>query len=47
MNIREMRSTDLWILRQIHEEYYKHEFSFPDFQNKFMCAFVITDDEPM
>ena len=45
MNIRALRPNDLGILRQIHSEFYKDEFEFPDFSLGFSCAFVVTDSE--
>lgn len=45
MNIRALRSSDLPILRQIHEEYYKHEFNLPNFSSGFNVAYVVEDDD--
>lgn len=38
--IRELRKDDLKELKKIHEKFYKEEFDFPDFFQKFLCAFV-------
>lgn len=43
--IRAIRSDDFAELKEIHEKYYSSEFSFPDFVTKYLCAFVVTDDE--
>lgn len=32
-------------VKRIHEKYYKEEFSAPKFTNKFLCAFVIENNE--
>jgi len=42
--IRAMREEDLEILKKIHEEYYKDEFCFPDFTDKFLWAFISTNE---
>ena len=43
MNIRELKSTDVNVIREIHDKYFKTEFELPDFFDKFLCAFVVTD----
>lgn len=43
--IRAIRKDDYDELRYIHEKYYQSEFSFPDFVNKYLCAFIVTDDD--
>lgn len=29
----------------IHERYFEHDFPFPDFMYKFLCAFTVTDEK--
>lgn len=45
MNIRAFELYDEIRVRDIHEKYFKDEFSFPDFFNKFLLAFVVEDDD--
>jgi hypothetical protein len=45
MRIRALKPTDLYLLRKIHEEFYAHEFEFPDFSLGFLCCFVVEDDD--
>ncbi len=40
---RAMTPDDIWELRELHEKHYPH-LEFPDFLNKFLCGFVITDE---
>jgi hypothetical protein len=42
---RAIRLEDVDQLKIIHEKFYKDEFEFPDFFNKFVSSFVVTDDE--
>ncbi len=44
MNIRAMLPEDLPKLYEIHQEFYKEEFPFPDFSRNFLCCFVVIDD---
>ena len=44
MNIRSITKDDIEPLCDIHDKFYKHEFEFPDFDEKFYCAYVVTDD---
>lgn len=43
VKVRGMTPDDIWELRELHEEYFP-DLEFPDFQNKFLCGFVITDE---
>lgn len=45
MIIRELRQTDIDELKRIHDKFYKDEFTFPDFFNKFLCSFVIISED--
>lgn len=45
MEIRALEPRDIKELRGIHEKFYKEEFEFPDFFKKFLCAFVVLDNE--
>lgn len=40
-----MKPEDLTVLREIHKQYYEDEFEFPDFEQHFLCAYIITDDD--
>jgi hypothetical protein len=42
--IRPLKFEDLHVIKRIHEEYYKEEFDFPNFFDKFLGVFVVTDD---
>jgi len=44
MKTRELRPEDVVHLKELHEQFFEDQFSFPDFLNGFMCAFTITDD---
>jgi len=44
MNIRAMKPDDISEVKDIHNSFYRNEFIFPDFLNKFFCSFVVTDD---
>lgn len=44
MTIDRLTLEDIGRLRVIHEKYYNEEFSFPDFTNKFISHFVVSDD---
>lgn len=39
---RSLHPEDVDKLREIHEKFYKDDFTFPDF-HRFVCAFVVTD----
>jgi len=43
--IRAMKQEDVELLKKIHEEYYEHEFNFPNFEDKFLGCFVATNDD--
>lgn len=43
--IRALKEIDIPELLRIHADYYADEFSFPDFEKKFLCAFAATDDD--
>jgi hypothetical protein len=45
MIIREIRESDLDKIKEIHERYYKREFSLPDFKSHFLCSYVVEDDK--
>jgi hypothetical protein len=45
MNLRALDPSDIDVLRYIHNEYYKDQFPFPDFFNRFLCAFAVTEDD--
>lgn len=45
MKTRALEINDIAKLKELHEHYFDGQFSFPDFVNGFMTAFVITDDE--
>jgi len=45
MNIRALKESDLPLLQQIHAQHFSEEFEFPDFVSKFLCCFVVEDDE--
>jgi hypothetical protein len=42
--IRALQVSDIEEIRKIHDKYFKHEFTFPDFFNGFLCSFAVTDD---
>lgn len=42
--IRSILPNDLDQLKRIHEKFYSNEFAFPDFLNKYLCAFSVVDD---
>lgn len=44
MIIRSLQAEDLNQLKEIHAQFYKHEFEFPNFLDKFECVFVVVDD---
>ena len=43
--IRAMKPEDLPDLKEMHDEFYKEEFPFPDFGKHFLGAFVCTNDD--
>lgn len=43
--IRAIANKDLEQIKEIHEKYYKTEFDFPNFVNKYLCAFVVADED--
>lgn len=45
MIIRELHSSDLNQLRAIHARFFSDEFELPDFFNKFLCSFVVVNEE--
>ncbi len=45
MTTRGFHVEDVEQLRTIHERYYKEEFEFPDFFNKFLCAYTVLDEK--
>jgi hypothetical protein len=45
MIIRALQESDLNQLKEIHACFYKDEFDLPDFFNKFLCSFVVIDDD--
>jgi len=44
MTIRGLEVNDLEKIKVIHEKFYQEEFEFPNFYDKFLCAFIITDN---
>lgn len=44
MNIRALNPLDINELKEIHELYFKDEFSFPSFLQGYHCAFVVEDE---
>lgn len=44
MKIKPLELADLEDLQIIHDEFYRDEFAFPDFGNKFLSTFVVIDD---
>lgn len=42
--IRNLKLEDIKQIREIHERYYKNEFDFPNFFDKFLSVFVVSDD---
>jgi len=45
MEIRVLYPSDIEQLKAIHERFYKNEFDFPDFYDKFLCAFTVLENE--
>ena len=45
MEVKVFKPSDIEQAREIHEKFYKDEFSFPDFYNKFIVAFNISDGD--
>lgn len=45
MIVRPVESSDLNDLRKVWEEYYKNEFSFPNFERHFLATFLVTTDK--
>ena len=41
---REMKPEDIYEIRELHKRFYP-ELEFPDFLNKFLFSFIITDDD--
>lgn len=45
LKIRVLTPEDIPRLKEIHQEFFNEEFEFPDFHNnKYICAFVVTDE---
>lgn len=44
MSLRAMTAEDVVNLKLIHHKYYRNEFNFPDFQEKFLNCFVVESD---
>jgi hypothetical protein len=44
MTLRAINPNDINKLKIIHEKFYKDEFEFPDFFNKYLSAFVVIDE---
>ena|SRR5688572_1849966 len=44
MIIRELRPDDLEELKRIHAKHYTNEFNFPNFNEHFLCAYVVEQD---
>jgi hypothetical protein len=44
VNIRNLSSDDLVLLRKIYERYFQGQFKFPDFLHGFVNNFVVLDD---
>jgi hypothetical protein len=44
LKARGMTPDDIYEIRELHERYFS-DLEFPDFINKFLCAFVIEDEE--
>lgn len=42
--IRLLTPEDLPKLREIHDSFYKNQFEFPNFEDNYLCNFVITDE---
>jgi hypothetical protein len=42
--LRAFKTSDIDKLKEIHEKFYKEEFSFPDFSDHFLNLFAITDE---
>ncbi len=42
--IREIRNSDLPELVKIHGKFYEKEFDFPNFNNHFLCAYVVENN---
>jgi phosphoribosylformimino-5-aminoimidazole carboxamide ribonucleotide (ProFAR) isomerase len=45
MKTRALIPSDIPRLKEIHEEFFADQFSFPDFMNGFLAAFVVTDND--
>lgn len=45
MRIRALRPTDLTVLQEIHREFYREEFEFPNFAKHFLGCYVVHDDD--
>lgn len=45
MTIRELLPYDNEAVFKIWEKFYKNEFPFPDFYHRFICSFVMLDDD--
>lgn len=44
MNLRAVKPDDIPRLKQIHQEFFRDDFAFPDFVTGFICAYVIEED---
>jgi NAD-dependent oxidoreductase involved in siderophore biosynthesis len=44
MNIRPLEERDLQTIRYLHARYFHDEFAFPDFNDNFICKFVVEND---
>ena len=47
MTIRPLHKSDLSVLYDIHQRYYKNEFNFPDFFTRFIASFAIIDKDKL
>lgn len=45
MMVRAMIPNDIPEIKQIHEKFYKEEFDLPNFFEKFICAFIVKEDD--
>ena len=45
MNIRPLEEKDIQAVKYIHARWFNDEFTFPDFFDKFICRFIIEDDD--
>ena len=43
--IREIRKSDYTRIKEIHEKFYKTEFDLPDFVEKYICSFVVVNED--